>query len=168
VVKKSIYSEIISGYGITVVLADGGDTRQQSVFNGLEKVSGDVDYIAIHDGARPLVKSEDIENTLRNAEKYGASALAVPVKDTIKKTENGKIITETVNRENLFAMQTPQIFKKSLYLEALENIDDEVFTDDCCIIENFGKKVVITQGNYTNIKITTPEDLAVARVFYEL
>lgn len=165
--KKDIYSDIISKYGINCKLAYGSNTRQKSVFNGLRLVCSDSDFVAIHDGARPLIKKENIIEVVAYAVDCEAAALAVPVKDTIKKVENCHVI-ETLPREFLYAMQTPQVFSKSLYLEAMAKAGDRIFTDDCVLIENYGKSVNVVKGNYTNIKITTPEDLAVARVFYGL
>lgn len=143
----------------------GGATRQESVINGIKKISRDTELVAVHDGARPLVKPEHIERVIRDASVFGGATLGVPVKDTIKTVEDG-LITDTPPRELLYITQTPQIFKRSLYFEgidfALEHGLD--FTDDCQLVEAIGGKVAMTVGDYTNIKITTPEDIRLAEV----
>ena len=138
----------------------GGDTRAQSVSNAFEYVDSNTTLVAIHDGARPLVKLDDIKNVFSNARKYGASALCVSVKDTIKVSADG-FIADTPDRSTLYAAQTPQVFKYDIYKKALENINVNV-TDDCMAVEAIGQKVHITVGDYQNIKITTPEDILIA------
>lgn len=153
--------------GITKLAActTGGATRQESVINGIKKISRDTELVAVHDGARPLVKPEHIERVIRDASVFGGATLGVPVKDTIKTVEDG-LITDTPPRKLLYITQTPQIFKRSLYFEgidfALEHGLD--FTDDCQLVEAIGGKVAMTVGDYTNIKITTPEDIRLAEV----
>ncbi|WP_303838039.1 2-C-methyl-D-erythritol 4-phosphate cytidylyltransferase [Ruminococcus flavefaciens] len=153
--------------GITKLAActTGGSTRQESVFNGVRKISKDTELVAIHDGARPLVKPEHIEKVIKDASVFGGATLGVPVKDTIK-TVDGGLIIDTPPRSSLYITQTPQIFKRRLYFEgidfALEHGLD--FTDDCQLVEAIGGKVAMTVGDYTNIKITTPEDIAIAEV----
>lgn len=144
--------------------ARGGAQRQQSVQNGLALVSGDVTHIAVHDGARPLVTEKLIEETAANAFRYGASAPGVPVKDTIK-TVSGGFIGGTPDRSSLYAIQTPQIFEKILYLRALEAANTIVasYTDDCALVEAADARVYVTPGDYTNIKITTPDDIPAAQ-----
>lgn len=146
----------------------GGSTRQESVINGIRCISGDSEMIAIHDGARPLVKPEHIEKTIKDAVVFGGATLGVPVKDTIKMVDDG-LITDTPPRKFLYITQTPQVFKRKLYFEgidfALEHGLD--FTDDCQLVEAIGGKVYMTTGDYTNIKITTPEDIDIANVLLE-
>lgn len=143
----------------------GGSTRQESVINGVRKISKDTELIAVHDGARPLVKPEHIEKVIKDASVFGGATLGVPVKDTIKTVEGG-LITDTPPRKYLYITQTPQIFMRKLYFEgidfALEHGLD--FTDDCQLVEAIGGKVAMTVGDYTNIKITTPEDIAIAEI----
>jgi len=143
----------------------GGATRQESVINGVRKISKDTELVAVHDGARPLVKPEHIEKVIKDASVFGGATLGVPVKDTIK-TVDGGLITDTPPRKYLYITQTPQIFKRNLYFEgidfALEHGLD--FTDDCQLVEAIGGKVAMTVGDYTNIKITTPEDIAIAEI----
>lgn len=143
----------------------GGATRQKSVINGIKCISKDAELIAVHDGARPLVKPEHIEKVIKDASVFGGATLGVPVKDTIKMIDDG-IITDTPPRKSLYITQTPQVFKRKLYFEGIDfalehNLD---FTDDCQLVEAIGGKVYMTIGDYTNIKITTPEDIAVAEV----
>ena len=148
--------------------AEGGGTRQESVFNGLKKISPESSLIAIHDGARPLIKPEHIVRTARDAEVFGAAVLGVPVKDTIKVVNDG-LITDTPYRPSLYITQTPQIFKRRIYFEAVDfalehGLD---FTDDCQLAEAIGVKVCMTEGGYENIKITTPEDIKIANLLLE-
>lgn len=152
-------------YGITKFAgcAEGGETRQQSVVNALKRVSRDTSLIAVHDGARPLVKAEFIRQCIRDASIFGGAALAVPVKDTIKQAEGG-FVTDTPDRSRLFITQTPQIFKKKLYFDGVNFAADHDldFTDDCQLAEAVGGKIHLTVSDYRNIKITTPEDMAIA------
>jgi 2-C-methyl-D-erythritol 4-phosphate cytidylyltransferase len=153
--------------GITKLAActTGGATRQESVINGIRKISKETEFVAVHDGARPLVKPEHIERAIKDASVFGGATLGVPVKDTIK-TVDGGLIIDTPPRSSLYITQTPQIFKRDLYFEgidfALEHGLD--FTDDCQLVEAIGGKVAMTVGDYTNIKITTPEDIDIAEV----
>lgn len=151
--------------GITklAVCTPGGATRQESVINGIRRISKGTELVAIHDGARPLVKTEHIERVIKDASVFGGATLGVPVKDTIKTVDDG-LIVDTPPRSSLYITQTPQIFKRTLYFEgidfALEHGLD--FTDDCQLVEAIGGKVYMTKGDYTNIKITTPEDIKIA------
>lgn len=153
--------------GITKLIkcTTGGATRQESVMNGLKCISKETKLIAVHDGARPLVKPEHIEKTIKDATVFGGATLGVPVKDTIKLVDDG-LITDTPPRKQLYITQTPQVFRKAVYFEgidfALEHGLD--FTDDCQLVEAVGGKVYMTVGDYTNIKITTPEDIRLAEV----
>lgn len=157
--------------GITKLAActTGGSTRQESVINGIRRISKEAELVAVHDGARPLVKPEHIERVIKDASVFGGATLGVPVKDTIKTVDDG-LITDTPPRSSLYITQTPQIFKRRLYFEgidfALEHGLD--FTDDCQLVEAIGGKVYMTVGDYTNIKITTPEDIRIAEVLLEL
>lgn len=157
--------------GITKLAACtcGGATRQESVINGIRCTSSENSMIAIHDGARPLVKPEHIEKTIKDARVFGGATLGVPVKDTIKMVDDG-LITDTPPRKALYITQTPQVFRRRLYLEgvdfALEH--DLDFTDDCQLVEAIGGKICMTTGEYTNIKITTPEDIRIAEVILDI
>ena len=153
--------------GITKLshIVEGGDTRQQSVMQGLRVISKETQYIAIHDGARPLVKPEHIAKVIKDARVFGGATLGVPVKDTIKIVDDGLII-DTPHRPSLYITQTPQVFRKRLYFEAVDfAMEHELdFTDDCQLVEAIGGKVYMTIGDYSNIKITTPEDREIAEV----
>ena len=157
--------------GITkfVKCVAGGSTRQESVINGIRCISQETELIAVHDGARPLVKPCHISKAVRDALVFGGAALGVPVKDTIKVVDSG-LVVDTPPRKNLYITQTPQIFKKKIYFEGVDfalehNLD---FTDDCQLAEAIGCKVYMTEGDYTNIKITTPEDIKIAETLLAL
>lgn len=139
----------------------GGGTRQESVFNGVSCVHEDCKYIAIHDGARPLVLTGAIDACIGDAVQYGAALLGVRVKDTIKAVDEQRFITKTIDREKLFLAQTPQIFELGLYKQAMSQAAQAQlsYTDDCQLIEAAGHKVHVSPGHYSNIKITTPDDL---------
>ncbi len=140
----------------------GGATRSESVFSGISATSENTTHFAIHDGARPLVKPSDIDNVVNAAVECDAAALAVPVTDTIKIVDSDGFIKHTPLRASLRAAQTPQVFKKSLYLQALDFTNGADFTDDCALVECIGAKVKIVVGDYTNIKVTTPQDIPLA------
>lgn len=156
--------------GITKLheFVQGGSTRQQSVINGLRRISADTEMIAVHDGARPLIKPEHIEKTIKDASVFGGAVLGVPVKDTIKVVRDG-LIEDTPHRPSLYITQTPQVFKRRLYFEGVDfALEHELdFTDDCQLIEAVGIKVCMTVGDYTNIKITTPEDIKIAQLLLD-
>ena len=138
----------------------GGENRTQSARLGTLEANPDVPLIAIHDGARPFVTVQVIENAVAQAGKNGAAAPAVPVKDTIKTAKDG-VVEQTLDRAQLYAVQTPQVFDASLIRAALQKaLDDGVeLTDDCAAVERLGMKVVLTAGDERNIKLTTPVDL---------
>ncbi len=138
----------------------GGQERIHSVQAGLGETDPEADLIAIHDGARPLVPQEVIRDAVARAALTGAAAPAVPLTDTIKRTEDG-LVAETVDRSQLWAVQTPQVFEAGLIKAATQKaIDDgELLTDDCGAVERMGMKVTLTSGSQENIKITTPLDL---------
>lgn len=142
-----------------ITLCKGGDSRQSSVHHGLLAVTGE--YVLIHDGARPFIQQEQV-NALKEALKnHDACLLMVPCKDTIKKVVDGYVI-ETYDRSTLMAAQTPQAFKTSLIKECMKKALDEGFigTDDTSLVERYGGvRVKAVEGAYSNIKITTPEDL---------
>lgn len=146
-----------------VTIVSGGKTRQQSVKKGFAALSPAAEYVAVHDGARPLILPVDIERVIAAARKTGAATLGVPVKDTIKTVQDG-IITATPDRASLWQTQTPQIFARSLYTEAMVLAAEQGmdYTDDCQLIEALGRSVTMTQGSYSNIKLTTPEDFYIA------
>lgn len=143
-------------------IVEGGASRQESVLNGLKRLSKNEEKVLIHDGARPLVSQKIIENVVQALEEYIAVTCAVKVKDTIKLVdENGKAL-KTLNRENLVAVQTPQGARVTEYLKAIEQTDISKYTDDTSILEAAGYAVYTVEGSYKNIKITTAEDIAIA------
>ena len=138
----------------------GGKRRQDSVAEGLKRVK-DADWVVIHDGARPLVTVELIERGLTAAKATGAAVAAVPVTDTIKEVQKDEIVSQTLSRQNLRAVQTPQVFPRDVIEKAYKNSSGDV-TDDAALVEKAGYKVKLYMGSYANIKITTPDDLALA------
>jgi len=145
-----------------VTLCPGGARRQDSVREGLHKLK-DCHWIMIHDGARPFLTLDLIENGLEAARETGAAVAAVPVKDTIKLAADERLIGETLQRDRLWAAQTPQIFSFDVITRAYENLAAEV-ADDATAVERLGHKVQLYMGAYKNIKVTTPQDLALAKV----
>jgi len=138
----------------------GGSRRQDSVAAGL-KLLGDCEWVIIHDGARPLLTRRLIEDGLKAAEETGAAAAAVPVTDTIKLAGEDLKVIETLPRSRLWSVQTPQIFRRDIINAAYRHSQDDV-TDDSALVEQSGHAVKLYMGSYDNIKITTPQDLAVA------
>lgn len=146
----------------------GGDTRTCSVLAGILEVGADTALIAVHDGARPLVPPEVIDEAILRAAECGAAAPAVAVKDTVKRGSGG-FVEATLDRDTLFAVQTPQVFDADLLLGALKKAEDDKvqLTDDCAAVERMGMTVALTKGSYENIKITTPVDLILAEAILE-
>lgn len=145
-------------------IVEGGEERQDSVFNGLNAIDNG-DIVLIHDGARPFVTDKIIEDGIKGAKKFKAAAPGVMPKDTIKIKNIDNLSKETLNREELVAVQTPQVFDYNLILECHKKIKENNIkvTDDTMVVETFGNKVFLYEGSYTNIKITTPEDLILAK-----
>ena len=146
----------------------GGSSRPESVSAGLNALSVRVKLAAIHDGARPLITWQVIDRVVRAANSYGAAAPGIPVKDTIKVVHGG-VVKETPDRKNLCAIQTPQVFDITLLRGALKKAKDDgaEITDDCSAVERMGMSVKIVEGDERNLKVTTPTDLAVAKLFLE-
>lgn len=149
--------------GITKLktIVPGGNDRQASVLNGV-MAAGDCDYIAIHDGARPLVTPEEIELVCADGIKHGAATLSAIPKDTVKIADSESFVSETPDRSSLRLIYTPQVFERMTYLDCVDKATAS-FTDDCQLFESQGRKVFLSQGKYTNIKITTPEDIPSAQ-----
>jgi 2-C-methyl-D-erythritol 4-phosphate cytidylyltransferase len=143
-------------------ICTGGDRRQDSVQQGLNKISG-CQWVLIQDGARPFISTEMISRGIIAAGETGAAIAAVPVKDTIKQGDNNQIVIQTLERDSLWAIQTPQIYRFDIISEAYRKIKDDV-TDDAAMVEKLGYKVKIFLGSYTNIKITTQEDMIMAEI----
>ena len=158
--------QLLKKYNLTYVkLVRGGFTRQQSVFNAL-KFCNHHELVAIHDAARPLIKRDDILKCVSKAVQTKASIVAVRAVDTIKRAdENGKIL-ETPNRETLWHVQTPQVFDYNLIMDAHTTLEGLSFSDDAGILESLGVNVYVTEGSYSNIKITTKKDIYLAQMLY--
>lgn len=146
----------------------GGDERQTSVYKGLKGCSNNTLIVAIHDGVRPLISPEKISESIKLCLQKKAVILAVPIKDTIKRVEDGSVIT-TLDREKLWLVQTPQVFEYKLILDAYEKASEDGFvgTDDSALVERLGYEVTVLEGEYENIKITTAEDLVIAEKLLE-
>ena len=145
---------------IPITFVEGGIERQDSVSCGLKKLKNKNGFVMVHDGARPFVDSHSIEALNEVVHRTEAAILGVPVKDTIKKTEN-MMVTETVERSALWQVQTPQAFRSSLLLKAHQTAKSDGFlgTDDASLVERLGKQVIMVPSSYDNIKITTPGDM---------
>lgn len=141
---------------------EGGKERQDSVYAGICEASGDI--VAIHDAARCLITSDEIERVVADAKEYGAAAMGVTVKDTLKSVDDNLMITGTVDRDYTVQIQTPQVFDRKMLKELHERLrkDGDMVTDDCAVFEKYGQSVRVTIGSYENIKITTPADITAA------
>lgn len=163
-------ARLCQDFGLTKVtkVIRGGETRTQSARLGTLECGRNAPLIAIHDGARPFVTVEVIENAIAQAAVSGAAAPAVPVKDTVKSACGG-LVERTLDRSELYAVQTPQVFDGDLIRAALQKaLDDGAeLTDDCAAVERLGMKVVLTPGDERNIKLTTPTDLLIGEVLCE-
>lgn len=158
-VVEELVTRAVPGDKCTKVVL-GGKERQESVYFGLKALAPQTEWVIIHDGARPYISADVVRTGLAAVKEQLAVGVAVPVKDTIKRVQDGMII-ETPPREELWAMQTPQIFSYPLIRQAHEQAQAQgiLATDDCALVEIMGHSVYIVQGEYRNIKITTPEDL---------
>lgn len=155
---------VIEKYNLKVnKIVSGGKERQDSVFNGLNAIT-DGEIVLIHDGARPFVSEKIIVDGIQYCREHGAVAPGVTPKDTIKIKDSNGFSKETPLRESLVSIQTPQIFKYDIIYKCHKNIKSEgrIVTDDTMVVELYGNKVYLYNGDYTNIKITTPEDLILA------
>ncbi len=148
-----------------VVAHLGGRRRQDSVLAGLKQL-GECDFVVIHDGARPLVTVDLIERGIEAAQETGAASAAIPATDTVKVADLDMYVRETLSRENLWQIQTPQVFSYDMLTKAYGKVTTDV-TDDAQIVELNGGKVKLYQGAYDNIKITTPADLAIAEILWK-
>lgn len=161
--EQSIFDRMFCEEASKITYVNGGSERQYSVKNGLESVSEDTKIVLVHDGARPFIDHSQIEELVERANELGGTVLAVRVKDTIKKTD-GFIIKETIERNNLWSIQTPQAFRSDI-LQGAHNWAVEtgyLGTDEASLVEKTGVSVSVTEGNYENIKITTKEDILFA------
>ena len=162
--------EIVEKYGFQKIsyIIEGGAERYHSVYCGLKAIKG-ADYVLIHDGARPFLDEEIIKRNIQAVREYQACVAGMPVKDTIKVSDEEEFAAATPDRSKLWMIQTPQIFEYSLIRNAHESIrckDMSSITDDAMVVEQeTGVKVALAEGSYQNIKITTPEDLFIAEAF---
>jgi len=142
----------------------GGERRQDSVRAGLDHIHRDAKYVAVHDAARPLITPEQIERVFRQSEIHGAAVLAEPINDTLKRADVDLLINAPVDRHQLYAMQTPQIFQRQLIEEAYRAVYAENIsvTDEVSAVERLGRKVVLVLNGDFNFKITYPRDLPIA------
>lgn len=162
-------NEVLDKYNLKIdSIAFGGEERQDSVYNGLKKADGS-DIVLIHDGARPFVSERIIEEGIKYARMYGAAAPGVMPKDTIKVKNQESFSLETPDRNNLVAVQTPQVFDYNIIFGCHKKVKEKHLdvTDDTMVVELFGNDVYLYEGEYTNIKITTPEDLILAQYLVE-
>ena len=145
----------------------GGEQRQDSVYNGFCEVSQDSEIVLVHDGVRPFLSQKMVADSIDAAREYGAAITAIPVHDTIKRVDTSGLVSQTIAREGLWRVQTPQAFRYSLLLDAFNKAKSENFygTDEGALIEHLGEPVKIVEGLEQNIKITRPEDLELSKAF---
>jgi 2-C-methyl-D-erythritol 4-phosphate cytidylyltransferase len=163
--------EVIEKFGFTKVSAiiPGGKERQDSVYAGLQRLRNDTDFVAVHDGARPLLSSNVVHNLLKEAKEWGAAIPGVVSKDTLKMVDRDGFVRHTLDRESVFHILTPQIFKYDELLSAYRQAYEERFTgtDDASLFERYIGRVKVVEGDYKTIKITTPSDLITVQRFVE-
>ena len=145
----------------------GGAKRQDSVYNGFCEVSREPEIVLVHDGVRPFLSHKMIRETINAAREYGAAITALPVHDTIKRVDASGLVSQTVERENLWRVQTPQAFQYKILNEAFKKANSENFygTDEGTLIEHLGAPVKVIEGSEKNIKITRPEDLELSETY---
>lgn len=168
--------EVVKKYDFSKVkcIVEGGKERFNSVMHGMKMID-ECDYVYVHDGARPLIDLETLERLQANAEEYGTAVAAVASKDTVKIVDNENFVISTPSRNTVWNIQTPQVFRHSILSEAYERLsmrlthvaaDDLHITDDAMVVENFTTAMVkLVEASYKNIKITTPEDVEIAKIF---
>ncbi len=171
------FKKTIGGYkiGKAVSFIAGGQTRRDSVGNCLKELSGQTDLVLIHDAVRPFISQALISRLIREVKRSRAVICGVPVKATIKSVKVSKyqgvkeefIVEKTIDRKKLWEIQTPQVFAKDLLLAAYKRYGESLVTDDASLVEKMGQKVKVIEGSYSNIKITTPEDLILAKAILE-
>jgi len=163
-VKENIINKYLFKKVTNVI--SGGRERQDSVYRGLLASGEDCGIVLVHDGVRPFIKEEIIEQSIEIAKRVGAVVVAVPVKDTIKRVNKNMQVLETLKREELWSIQTPQTFQYKLLKKAHESAKKlgNIVTDDGMMVELLGSHVEVLEGDYDNIKITTPEDLIMAQM----
>lgn len=148
-----------------IKIIEGGNTRQQSVFNGLTEIQS-CDYVLIHDGARPMISTEIIGRAIKMVQEKKALTVAAKTTDTIKQVDENLKIIKTIDRSSLYNTQTPQAFEYKLIKEVHEKLKGQDFTDDAGMLEFLGYNVYVLEGDSSNIKITTPNDIKLARFWF--
>lgn len=163
------YRELAVRFGVKKLkcVVCGGRTRFESVKNALSASDKNCGFIAVHDGARPLIDEKDIERVFTDAERFGAAIAACRAVDTVKIVDESGFIVKTPPRENLFYAQTPQAFRRDLFEKCAAKIGEREVTDDASVLEICGERVKITEISSCNMKITRPDDLAAARAVFE-
>jgi 2-C-methyl-D-erythritol 4-phosphate cytidylyltransferase len=158
------WHQLIQEYSFTIPhqLVTGGETRFHSVKNGLDLITDQEALIAVQDAVRPLVSPAIIDEAYRCAAEHGTAVVAVKSRDSIRQVKDGRSIS--LIRDEIYLVQTPQTFKASLLRKAYEQLFDTKFTDDASVVEQYGAEIKLTQGDYSNIKITFPEDIAIAEL----
>lgn len=162
--ENEIKSDLLINNIKDIKFAYGGSTRQESVLNGLSLIPDSADVVLVHDAARPFVSKTTIKEVIKTAYEHGAAIAAYPIYDTLKRAPAG-IVKETIDRNNVYSVQTPQGFRREILLKAYENAvkNNIIATDDSSLVEQIGVKVKVVMGNKENIKITTVEDLPKAK-----
>jgi 2-C-methyl-D-erythritol 4-phosphate cytidylyltransferase len=164
--QMSYWQELTKEYSFSIphTLVSGGDTRFQSVKNGLSAFSDGL--VAIHDGVRPVISHELLNNAYDTCQLKGNAVLAVRLKDSIREVD--LLGNKNVNRNNYYLIQTPQVFHSNEIIAAYQKAEHDNFTDDASVLESVGAKIHLVEGSYSNIKITTPEDLAMVEVLLKM
>ncbi len=158
--KKNIINKFSDS---RVKIIAGGESRRESVFAGLKALSPVIDYVIIHDGARPLLTQDLLNKVIKSLKIHSAITVGTSLKDTVKRIDKQQIVQDTPERSSLMAIQTPQAFLYDIIMEAHQNVPKEQpVTDDASLLEYIGKEIKIIEGSYENIKITTPLDLVIA------
>jgi len=164
--RRGEFQKLVTTYGFSKVarFADGGAERQDSVWNGLEAVGAGTDIVLIHDGARPCIGPEAIEQTVTAAREFGAAVVATKVTDTIKEARTDRIVVRTLDRSRLWAVQTPQGFRIGWIRDGYTEVrrQGKVVTDDTAAVEWIGKPVHLVENSSPNLKVTNPADVALA------
>lgn len=165
--EMQIVKSIINKHSLTknVNIIIGGNTRKQSVYNCIKNINSDI--VIIHDGARPLIKQDYITNCIDNIKDFKGVTIGIKSKDTVKIADNNNIVIDTTIRNNTWLIQTPQCFDRSILLEMHEKYKNDDVTDDCSLLEKDGYQVKVIPGDYSNIKITTSEDLNIVKELYK-
>lgn len=152
-----------------IKVVKGGKKRQDSVYNGLKSIEECYDIVVVHDGVRPFISPEKIDETIEMCNKYDGVVIATPAVDTMKEVNNSLII-KTLNRTNIWQVQTPQTFRREVLERAFEKANKNNFigTDEASLVEHLGARIVVLRGDRRNIKITTPEDILIAEVLIKV